>query len=123
MNTSQARSPERRHDPRFHVISGLFAVDFQMGQIIDISMGGLAFRYVERRQRRTHNHGVGIIFDEEDLCFDRISVQTVSDLILSKPAEEKQPIVRRCGLRFLALSPTQKSLLQNFIWFNTNAKH
>ncbi|OIP46641.1 MAG: hypothetical protein AUK28_06965 [Desulfobacterales bacterium CG2_30_60_27] len=123
MNTNEAPTRERRRNPRFPVSSGLFAVDFQMGQIIDISMGGLAFRYVERRQRKPDGEGVGIIFDEEDLCFDRIPVQTVSDVILSHAGEDKTPTVRRCGVRFLDLSYTQKSLLQNFIWFNTNAQH
>lgn len=110
---------ERRNIPRFHVNSGLFAVNFQLGQIIDISMEGLAFRYVEREKKRESDRGIGIIFDEDDLCFDRIPVLTVSDIIISEDRDVETPIIRRCGVRFLDLSPTQKSLLQNFIWFST----
>lgn len=121
MNSIEALIPERRYNPRFQVTSGLFAVDFQMGQIIDISIGGLAFRYVERRKRKALKQGVGIIFDEDDFCFDRIPVQIVTDIIISSRVEEKPAIIKRCGVRFLDLAPTQKDLLQNFIWFNTVA--
>jgi c-di-GMP-binding flagellar brake protein YcgR len=112
---------ERRHLPRFQVHSGLFAMDSQLGQILDISMGGLAFRYVERQQPPTTDQGIGIIFDEEDLCFDHIPVQTITDAVIFDRQGKKIPSIRRCGVRFLDLSPTQRTLLQNFIWFNAAA--
>ncbi len=110
---------ERRKIPRFPVQSGLFALDSHLGQIIDISMTGLAFRYPQRPLIQDIEKGMGIIFDEEDLCFDRIPVKTIADFIMSD--ENDRIIIRRCGVRFLDLSPTQKTLLKNFIWFNTAA--
>ncbi len=119
MTLQNHRSSERRIISRFPVKSGLFALDSHLGPIIDISMNGLAFRYPQRRTLKDVEKGLGIIFDEEDLCFDRIPVKTVADFILS--ANNSRTVIRRCGVHFLNLSPTQKTLLKNFIWFNTAA--
>ena len=46
--TNHTAALERRKHKRFNAFSGVFAVNSHFGLIVDISMGGLSFRYVDR---------------------------------------------------------------------------
>ena len=114
-----ARARERRKHRRFKVLSGVFAINARFGQIIDISLGGIAFHYVNQKPWSTKATEHGALFGEDDLCLDNIPMRTVSD---APSAGELATTIRRRGLKFGPLTLAQINLLEHFIWVNTLAE-
>lgn len=110
---------ERRAYRRFKVMSGVFALNARFGQVIDISLGGIAFRYVNRNPWSARTTESGSLFGEDDLCLDNIPMQTVSDEITAGGLTTEATIIRRRGLKFGDLTQEQRNLLEHFIWVNT----
>ncbi len=114
---------EKRRDKRFQVMSGAFAVNSKFGQIIDISMGGVSFRYVDRDEWENEREGLGILFGEDDLCLDKVPMQTVSDQVINNGVSSSATVVRRRGVKFGTLTAEQKFQLEYFIWVNTTGEY
>jgi len=121
MGKPKRAAQERRTQTRFEARSGIFTLDHHLGKIIDISVGGLSFEYAEQSESGEPPAGLGTIFDDEELCLDRIPVSTINDIVSPEAAEssESTTVLRRCSVRFHDLSPMQRCQLENFIWFNT----
>ena len=115
MNNEQ----ERRSHQRFKVLSGVFALNSRFGQVVDISLGGISFRYINRGEWSTGDAENGALFGEDDLCVDNIPLQTVSDEVSSGGVSTDETTVRRRSLKFGPLTRQQKNLLEHFIWVNT----
>lgn len=107
---------DRREHRRFEVMSGVFALNSRFGQVIDISLGGIAFHYIDHQPWSARTTEYGALFGEDDLCLDNIPMQTVTDEALPG---ELATTIRRRGLKFGPLTPAQKNLLEHFIWVNT----
>jgi hypothetical protein len=96
--------------------------DFVLGQIIDISMGGIAFRYMGSEKLPDESH-LDIFLTEDDLCLGKVPFKIVSDYeipntVLCKTADPIPPscrTMRRSGLQFGELKSDQKSELESFI--------
>lgn len=93
-----------------------------MGQIIDISMGGIAFRYMDSKKPTDESH-LNIFLTEGDVCLDRVPIKAVSDYeipntVLCKTVDQIPPscrTMRRCGVQFGDLTQHQRSQLQQCI--------
>ncbi|MBW2183224.1 MAG: PilZ domain-containing protein [Deltaproteobacteria bacterium] len=110
---------ERRCHKRFKAHEGAFAVHKdhsdkrKLGKILDISAGGLSFRY------STGKVGERAIFDLDILLVDGsfslkgLPAKIISDFVLED--ESTRTKMRRRGVKFEGLVDIQKSQLEHFI--------
>ena len=80
------------------------------GPVIDVSMGGLAFQYIERKETREETIKFGTLIGG-DFCLRQAPVETVAETRYV----EDDTVHCRCGLKFGALSRVEKKKLQQFI--------
>ena len=112
---------EQREHKRFQVPKGAFVGlghhDTQVGQIIDVSMGGLAFRYVGSEE--PSNGELDIFLSERDFYLGRIPFKSVSDFEMTTRTASTSMTMRRTGVRFRKLTESQISQLEYFIQNHT----
>ncbi|MBE9486291.1 MAG: PilZ domain-containing protein [Desulfuromonadales bacterium] len=84
--------------------------------IMDISEGGLAFRYLGQKLKRSEVKEISLYHDYE-LIVDALPVQAVSDFRL----QDNLVPVRRASITFKELKAEQKSKLERFIRAFTEA--
>ncbi|MEN8142964.1 MAG: PilZ domain-containing protein [Thermodesulfobacteriota bacterium] len=116
---------ERRKHKRYKVKKGSCQVDSKTesksqkaGEIIDISMGGLAFSYLEDGEWTDESFDQGMLLGEKDLCVEDLPLKVISDCAINTGIT----ITRRCGMQFGKLTPKQISQLEYYIWTNTDAE-
>lgn len=110
-------SGERRRHPRYQAAKGAFAVPFQnpakQGRIIDISKGGMAFRYIHNTLHPYQLTESGLFAIEmtssDGFTLDAIPCRIVADT------------QTRCGVQFEKLTEYQDRLLEQFIQKHTSA--
>lgn len=113
---------ERRRHRRYKATAGVFAVNSKFGQIIDISRGGLSFRYVERRGWPKELFEMGVLYGDDDFCLDSLAIRTISDCVVANGLSSSSTIIRRCGVEFATLTPKQLRDLEYFIWANSDGE-
>ena len=80
-----AQRVERRKHRRYRAPRGAFAVlavesDFaKLGQIIDVSRGGLSFTYAGTKEWISESLELGIWFSEQKFRLDNVPFKTISD--------------------------------------------
>ena len=118
MTRDKAKKPgqERRKHRRFKARSGTFSVGEKQGKIIDISMAGVAFSYVEQEDWTDESFDRGMLLGERDLHIEDIPLKIISDCAINSGLT----VIRRCGVKFEQLTPRQISQLEFFIWNNTS---
>jgi hypothetical protein len=111
---------ERRKHPRFQVKDGAVAVlksseHCKVGTIIDVSEGGLAFKYFDEPELFDGPLTVDIMIPQEDFTLLDIPCTPVADFkIPSETAFSMLPMMR-CGLQFHQLNDHQANSLQLFL--------
>lgn len=110
-------SEEKRHHQRYPVKSATISTGNKSGEIIDISMGGLAFSYLAREDWTDESFDQGMLLGEADLRVDDIQMKVISDCAINSGFS----VVRRCGVKFEQLTAKQLAQLEYFIWANTKA--
>jgi hypothetical protein len=117
---------ERRQHKRFQVHDGAFAVlrprsdilgqviDI-VGEIVDISQGGLMFRYIAGENRSHRPFELDIVLAGDDFRLDKIPFRAVSDMELAGEWSFSPTTVRRQGVQFGVLTDAQKAQLQYFL--------
>jgi len=113
---------ERRRHKRFKMHEGAFAVHKdhsdkrKLGKILDISAGGLSFRY------STGKVGTRAIFDLDILLVDgSFSLKGLPSKIVSDFVDENTGTkMRRRGVKFERLVDIQKSQLEHFMQNHTS---
>lgn len=110
---------DRRQARRYRVKDGIFAVitahKDKLGQIKDISMKGLCFRYVNDNGDRRETGELKIIIAGYGLYLDQIPIETVSDFEVQGGFAISPLKMRQTGLRFIGLTPEQKYQIGRFI--------
>jgi len=92
-----------------------------MGQIIDISRGGLAVRYIAGEERSNDSSELSIIFADHSFYLPKVPIETISDFEIAKmPFISMTP--RRRGLQFGELTHHQMSELEYFIQNHTTGE-
>lgn len=115
---SSGKNPfDSRKCERYQVKDGLIALDSVYGELIDISFGGLSFRYSAYEKLLRKPVEFGIIFGGETLYFDNIPLENVTDLPLDDDGN-----IRRCGMQFGELSQEELARLARFIREHTAKK-
>jgi hypothetical protein len=102
---------ERRRHKRFRTKEGAYAVlsgpVSKMGQILDISRGGLAFRYIDIGDRPKETCVLDILRDDNVFRVENVSFKIISDLDASKDFPFSTIPMRRCGGKFTGLNDKQ----------------
>lgn len=109
---------DSRKCQRYAVKDGVIALDSVFGELIDISFGGLSFRYNAYENLLKKPAEFGIIFGGETLYFDNVPLESVSDL----PLDDDGGTARRCGMKFGELNEEELALLARFIRKHTAKK-
>ena len=88
--------------------------DEEIGQLIDISKGGLSLNYPLNDNRSTTYDELGIL-SSIDLATERIAFKTVSDIEMQNHLKFGRLKLRRHGLAFKNLTAEQEAKLDYFI--------
>ncbi|MEW6594778.1 MAG: PilZ domain-containing protein [Thermodesulfobacteriota bacterium] len=116
---SGSNSFDSRKCQRYQVKDGVIALDSVFGELIDISFGGLSFRYNAYENLLKKPAEFGIIFGGETLYFDNVPLESVSDLPLD---DDSGGATRRCGMKFGELGEEELAVLARFIRNHTTRK-
>jgi hypothetical protein len=122
--TKERRVVERRKHKRFHVpIDACVALKsdcIEVGQVIDIGKGGLAFRYMPRQERSNGSIELDIFLADRRFCLSKVPFQAVSELETHEI--DVGPSIKRCGVKFGELTHRQISHLEYFIQNQTTGE-
>ena len=109
---------ERRKHKRFKVEDGASVVHGgKIGQILDISFGGLLCQCIDNTCCLTEEPKAFDIFCANDDCkfkLKEVPIQMITNYI-NQLSPWNTAMTRRCGVMFGDLTPSQKSHLENFI--------
>ena len=112
---------ERRRHKRYKVLDVTAVVGARrVGHILDMSLGGLAFSYIEYKDLSSEEMELGIVFGKNGKYLDKLPAKIVSDSVLSHGPQAHPIVIRRCSLEFLQLSEDQIRNLQDFIKIHSN---
>jgi hypothetical protein len=110
---------ERRKDERFQTGKNTYAVlrarGSKLGRVIDISKGGLAFRYVSVGERLKGPLELDLLSHQYDYRIDKIPIKIITDLELANKKAFKSTTLKRVGVQFGKLTREQKSKIEHFI--------
>ena len=117
--TDRKEQVERRQHIRFQVREGAFVVlgpHFTIvGEIIDVSKAGLAFRYITGEERSSQSSGLDILFAGGSYCLRNVPHKTVSDFVMPNEFATPSATTRRRGVQFGKLTHDQIGDLKSFI--------
>lgn len=118
MSRTDALLEQRRHK-RFRPQDGTYAIlrgpGKKLGQVINISREGLAFRYIDIGERPKRSFELDISIEEHGFILDNLSFETVSDFSTSREFPFSSTPKRRRGGQFNALNKNQISELEYLI--------
>ena len=116
--TSKNESVERRGHKRFQVHNRSYAAlgpnDTILGQIMDISMGGLAFRYVPY-EGQADGLSLDIFSTDGGFFLAHVPFATVADFEMPDRKPPYCAAMRRRHVQFENLTHDQMSRLESFI--------
>ena len=110
---------DRRKHIRYRAKEGAFAAVrpqyVKIGQIIDISRGGLAFRYTVTDSHENESHELDIFLIGEVFHLSRVPFKIISDLRIDEKSPPSPLQMWRCGVQFGELTQNQIQELEYFI--------
>lgn len=114
---------ERRQQKRFKAQEGAFAAlvaqQSRLGQIKDISIRGLSFRYIDGNEKLENANELKIILDDQGLYLDNVPFKKISDFEIKSEFSFSTVKMRQIGLEFGKLTPGQRDRLNRFIEHHT----
>jgi hypothetical protein len=115
---NRRRFGERRRHERYQARKGAFVAPDthvrKLWQILDISKGGLAFRYVVTGEDLDKCSALDILTADTQFFLEMIPVRCISDLEIVNESVSSYGIRRR-SVEFGKLTPFQMSSLEDFI--------
>jgi hypothetical protein len=117
------RVAERRRKKRYKVQQGAFAAlvngSQRLGQIKDISLVGLSFRYIHSRENISSKGVLKILLAGGGLFVDDLPFKPVLDVELENSSPFSSVKMRQMHIAFGYLSPRQLTQLDEFILNHT----
>jgi hypothetical protein len=114
--------PERRIAKRFRAVDGALAAlspeSGRVGQIQNISLHGVAFRYIADDSLETDLNETAklqILFAGKGIWLEGVPVKWIADVDLPTASSFSGIPLRQTSLQFLALTDAQKTRLQDYI--------
>ena len=123
--TNAKEHAERRQDVRYRVREGAFAVlpDCRIvGEIVDISKGGLALRYIIGNEDLSGSSGLDILFAGGKFHLAGVPIRTVSDSVMPDDFYSDSVTTRRRGIQFGEMTPEQRNEVKSFIGKHTRGE-
>ena len=115
MNTT----PERRRHTRFKVAPGAYAAirttPHTLGQIKNISKGGLAIQYVDLGEPKQHNGSMDIFVSGRHSFVRQLPVKTITDFKVDNEVPFSSLQIRQMSVQFGHLEDQQQIQLNAFI--------
>jgi hypothetical protein len=113
-----SKRKEHRKCKRLQAPKGVFVgvgpYNTKVGRLRDISMGGLAFRYIGTDEPPNGSY-LDIFLTDHDFYLGHVPFKVVSDFELSNKAPSSSTTMRRCCLRFRKLTNQQRAKLKEFL--------
>jgi hypothetical protein len=114
---------DRRKNIRFLVQDDVIAVlqngSIKIGQVKDISIGGLSFDHIYDENLRQEPFKRDIVLLANEFYLSKVPCRVVYDIPVPTPIEYQSLIIglttRRCGIQFETLSEDQISQLDSFL--------
>ena len=107
---------ERRQFTRFRPKDGTMAVSRHvLGPIVNISMAGLTFQYMNETSSRKIPDMLGIFLGSDNILIEELSTKVVSDKIISSGSTFLQTSTRQRSIKFTDLTEAQRMKLEEFI--------
>jgi len=113
---------ERRFAKRYRAVDGALAAlspeSGRVGQIRNISLHGLAFRYIADESPKADLPGtvkLQIMFAGQGVWLEGVSVKWVADIDIPPDSSFSRIPLRQTSLQFTTLTNAQKKRLQEFI--------
>ena len=114
MDKKETTVEKRRHE-RFKVRKGILVAvvnDYiKVGQIINISKGGIAFSYISKGEQLKGRHKINILLSRIDFSLKEVPFIVVSDLNLDSEIPFSTELMKQCSGQFGGLTNQQKSHL------------
>ena len=88
---------------------------FKMGQIMNISKGGLAFRYIDREAEAKEPFELDILFAQNAFHLNNVPFKVVADFAAASEYPFSSIIMQQRGVQFGEMTPHQVSHLDYFI--------
>ncbi len=116
---------ERRKYQRFFIKGGAYIAlqpnCKRLDPIIDISMGGIAYYYVDTENKPLKNVKATIVLPDSKFSISDLPAKTVSDYEISNENDLDIPLRRR-SIKFDKLSGSQFLMLEQFMQHHTESK-
>jgi hypothetical protein len=116
--TDKKELVERRKYERFQIRQGTYVALAppygKVGPVIDISRGGLSFRYVDGKET-TNELYLHIFLTEANFYLEKVPIKTILDFKIPDKSASSSITMRRCGLQFEDLTHDQASQLKFFV--------
>ncbi|MBW1742430.1 MAG: PilZ domain-containing protein [Deltaproteobacteria bacterium] len=110
---------EQRQHRRFRVPKTTFVAlwpeFFRVGQVADISMGGLAFRHLTSEDPPNGSLELDLFLAGRSFYLYKLPLEMIWNFEPVKANSSNAPNVRQCGLQFGGLTPSQAAQLEYFI--------
>jgi hypothetical protein len=117
--SSPSQTVEQRKHKRYKVTKRAFAVlgpeAVKLCHLIDISKGGLAFRYFVDSNGMAEEMDNLDILGGEDFYLEKVPVRIVTDMALKDESPFSSIAMRRRGVQFGQLTPKQLEQVDYFI--------
>ncbi len=111
---------ERRRFTRLIPKDGTMAVNnCALGPVVDISMGGLSFRYAANTSAISMTNIFGIFLASDNILIDRIQSKIISNKELDPKTAFLQARSHQLAIQFINLSINQQKKLEDFILTKT----
>jgi hypothetical protein len=109
------RRKVRRLKPQEDIFALLRGQVSKLGRVIDISTGGLAFRYVSIGEGLKGAFELDLVSPKDDLRLNGLPVKVVSNFERQSKTPSRQIRLRRVGVQFRELTQYQISQLHHFM--------
>lgn len=110
---------DKRRFARFKASKGVYAhldSDSQpIGEVLDVSKGGLAFKYMAEFGSAAKHSKLSVFALGGNLFLRDVTVKTVSDTELPIETDFSSIRMRRMGLEFESMTESQQKALREFI--------
>ena len=114
---------ERRSDERFPVKQGAYALmktgASKLGQIKNISKGGLSFMYINGGEQMEESLLLDIFISGHGFFLKDISCSKISDIHVENKSPFSDFKMRHLGVQFSEMNQDQRRRLENFIQNHT----
>ncbi len=110
---------ERRKHLRFKVQEGAYTAinngSLMIGQIQNLSKGGLAFRYLDHGKQAEGSYKAYIFITDNDFFLQNLLFNTITDVHIDFEYHFSTISKRQCGGQFSELTQSQMFQLDHFI--------